>query len=168
MNLYIYEISIPVIIKNFKTFSTILELGKKYCVEKKIDETVFINTSLFPNMLPLKSQIQIATDMTRRGLYRVFKEEPPKFDDNEDNFSDLQVRIKNNIVILENLSSEKMIELEDNKIEFKIGDNEFRFKKIKEYLFVWIFPNFFFHMTTTYNILRSKGVDLGKKDFLSF
>ena len=119
-------------------------------------------------MLPLKSQIQIATDMTRRGLYRVFKEEPPKFEDNEDNFSDLQVRIKNNIVILENLSSEKMIELEDNKIEFKIGDNEFRFKDLKEYLFVWIFPNFFFHMTTTYNILRSKGVDLGKKDFLSF
>ena len=168
MSLNIYEVSIPVIIKNFETFSIILEIGKKYCKEKKIDEVVFLNTRLFPNMLPLKSQTQIATDMVRRGLLRVLNEEAPTFEDDEENFSDLQDRIRKNIAILKKINSKKMLEMENEKIEFKIGEKEFKFKNLKEYLFIWILPNFFFNMTTTYNILRSKGVDLGKKDFLSF
>ena len=99
---------------------------------------------------------------------RVFNEEGPTFNDNEENFSDLEERIKKNITILKNIHPEKMIKAENEKIEFRVGEKEFKFKNLKEYLFIWIFPHFFFHMTTTYNILRSKGVDLGKKDFLSF
>ena len=168
MSINIYEISIPVIIKNFKTFSSILEEGKKFCKEKQINETVLINTRLFPNMLPLKSQIQIATDIARKGFFRVFDEDCPTFDDTEENFTDLQERIKKNITILEKLDSKKLEELQNHKIQFEIGQTKFNFNNFKEYLFVWIFPNFYFHMTTTYNILRSKGVDLGKKNFLSF
>ena len=103
--------------------------------------------------------------MVRRGLLRVFNEEGPTFNDNEENFSDLEERIKKNITILKNIHPEKMIKAENEKIEFRVGEKEFKFKNLKEYLFIWIFTNFFFHMTTTYNILKSKGVVLGRKFF---
>ena len=167
MSLSIYEVSIPVIMKNLKTLSLFLEKGQEFCVEKKIDEIALVNTRLFPNMLPLKSQIQIATDIVRNGFFRVLNDNSPSFKDDEKDFNHLQKRIKENIIILGDLDSERIVKLQNEIIEFKIGENELKFINLKEYIFSWIFPNFFFHMTTSYNILRSVGVNLGKKDFLS-
>ena len=166
MALSMYEISIPMFIHNLNILSQILLKAEKDAEKRKIDKSIFINARLAPDMLPLKKQIQIGTDMVRLGIGRLAGVKAPSFKDNETSFSDLQQRIKKTISFLVKIKSKQMDDTELKKIEFSIGKRVFKFKNGYIYLSDWIIPHFFFHMTTTYDILRANGVNLGKRDFV--
>ena len=166
MALSMYEISIPMFIHNLNILSQILLKAEKDAEKRKIDKSIFINARLAPDMLPLTKQIQIGTDMVRLGIGRLAGVKAPSFKDNETSFSDLQQRIKKTISFLVKIKSKQMDDTELKKIEFSIGKRVFKFKNGYTYLSDWIIPHFFFHMTTTYDILRANGVNLGKRDFV--
>ena len=161
-----YEISIPMFIHNFNILSGILLKAEKDAEKRKIDKSVFINARLAPDMLPLVKQIQIATDMVKLGLGRLAEVKAPSFEDNEITFSELQMRIKRTVSFLNKIKAKQMEGSESKKIEFKMRINNFKFKNGQIYLQEWIIPHFFFHITTTYAILRANGVKLGKRDFV--
>ena len=161
-----HETSVPMFINNLNILSGILLKAEKDAEKRKIDKSIFVNARLYPDMFPLVKQIQIGTDMVRLGLGRLADVKAPSFKDNEITFSDLQMRIKKTISFLIKIKVEQMKGSESKKIEFKIRKNYFKFKNGQVYLQQWIIPHFFFHMTTTYNILRASGVKLGKKDFV--
>jgi hypothetical protein len=161
-----YEISIPMFIHNFNILSSILLKAEKDAKKRNIDKSIFINARLVPDMFPLTKQIQIATDMVRLGIGRLADVKAPSFKDDEITFSDLQKRIKKTITFLEKIKSKQMNNSELKKIEFSIRKRVFKFKNGHLYLNDWIIPHFFFHMTTSYNILRANGVNLGKRDFV--
>jgi len=166
MALSMYEISIPMFIQNFNNLSSILLKAEKDAEKRKIDKSVFINARLAPDMFPLVKQIQIATDMVKLGLGRLAEVKAPSFEDNEITFSDLQKRIKKTVSFLNKIKAKQMESSESKKIEFKVRINNFKFKNGQIYLQEWIIPHFFFHITTTYAILRANGVKLGKRDFV--
>jgi hypothetical protein len=166
MALSMYEISIPMFIQNFNNLSSILLKAEKDAEKRKIDKSVFINARLAPDMFPLVKQIQIATDMVKLGLGRLAEVKAPSFEDNEITFSDLQKRIKKTVSFLNKIKAKQMEGSESKKIEFKMRINNFKFKNGQIYLQEWIIPHFFFHITTTYAILRANGVKLGKRDFV--
>ena len=161
-----YEISIPMFIHNFNILSRILLKAEKDAEKRKINKSVFIDARLAPDMFPLVKQIQIATDMVKLGVGRLAEVKAPSFEDNEINFTDLQKRIKKTVSFLNKIKAKQMEGSESKKIEFKIRKNNFKFKNGQIYLQEWIIPHFFFHMTTSYNILRANGVSLGKRDFV--
>ena len=166
MALSMYEISIPIFINNFNILSKILLKAERYAEKRKIDKSVLINARLAPDMLPLSKQIQIGTDMVRLGVGRLSNIKAPSFKDDEITFTDLQKRIKKTIAFLKKIKPKNLDGSEIRKIEFSIRKREFKFKNGYVYLSDWITPHFFFHMTTTYSILRSNGVNLGKRDFV--
>jgi len=166
MALSMYEISIPMFIHNFNILSKILIKAEKDSEKRKIDESVFINARLAPDMLPLSKQIQIGTDMVRLGIGRLADVKAPSFKDNETSFADLQKRIQKTISFLIKIKSKQMDNSNLKNIEFSIGKRVFKFKNGYMYLSNWIIPHFFFHMTTAYDILRLNGVSLGKRDFV--
>ena len=166
MALSMYEISIPMFIHNFNILSQILLKAEKDTEKRKIDKSVFINARLAPDMFPLTKQIQIGTDMVRLGIGRLAGVKAPSFKHNETTFSDLQKRIQKTISFLNKIKSKQMDGSELIKIELSIRKRDFKFKNGHAYLSDWIIPHFFFHMTTTYDILRANGVNLGKRDFV--
>jgi len=166
MSLSMYEVSVPMFINNLNTLSDILLKAEKDAEKRKIDKSIFINARLYPDMFSLVKQIQIATDMVKIGIARLSEVQAPLFEDNEVTFSDLQKRIKKTVSFLNKIKAKQMEGSESKKIEFKMRINNFKFKNGQIYLQKWIIPHFFFHMTTTYAILRANGVKLGKRDFV--
>jgi hypothetical protein len=116
-------------------------------------------------MLPLTRQVFIACDQAKNGLGRLASIEPPKFDDTETTFPELQERVAKTIVFIDSIKPEQLDGTEAKEIKFSIKEWNFEFVG-EQYLLTWIIPNFYFHVTTTYNILRHNGVEIGKADFL--
>ena len=166
MGLSMYEVSVPMFVNNLNTLSDILLKAEKDAEKRKIDKSIFINARLYPDMFSLVKQIQIATDMVKIGVARLSEVQAPLFEDNEVTFSDLQKRIKKTVSFLNKIKAKQMEGSESKKIEFKMRMNNFKFKNGQIYLQEWIIPHFFFHITTTYAILRANGVKLGKRDFV--
>ena len=166
MSISMYEMSVPVFIDHFEMWSGILLKGETFAEIRKIDQEILVKGMLAPDMYPLDRQIQIGTDMVRKGIARLASVDAPSYEDSEITFSDLQERIKNTVHFLHSITPEQMMGSEDKGIVFSIRENEFTFEKGSDYLTQWIIPHFFFHMTTSYNILRSNGVKLGKRNFV--
>jgi hypothetical protein len=166
MSLSMYQMSVPLFINHFEMWSGILLKGESFAEKRKIDQEILVNGRLAPDMYPLARQIQIGTDMVRKGIARLASVDAPSYEDDEVTFSDLQGRIKNTIKFLQDIKPEQMHGSEDKAIAFSIRENEFSYEKGSDYLTQWIIPHFFFHMTTSYNILRSNGVKLGKRNFV--
>ena len=165
MSLSMYQASVPVLIRALKNLNGVLQKGEAFATAKKIEPEVLINDRLAPDMLPLSRQIQIATDVARRGVARLAGVEPQKFEDNEKSFADLYDRINRTIAFLESFRPRQIDGSEDKPISFEIRGNTVNFTG-KEMLLNFSIPNVFFHTTVTYAILRHNGVDIGKSDFL--
>jgi hypothetical protein len=116
-------------------------------------------------MFALTKQVQIACDQAKNGLARLAGVEAPKMDDQEASFAELQARIAKTIEFLDTLTREQLDSSADKEIKFSIGERKFEFIGDK-YLITWIIPNFYFHITTAYNILRHNGVEIGKSNYL--
>ena len=164
MSLTMYQASIPSFLRMLANLSAILDKAVAHAEAKKIDPSIFVNARLTPNMFPLSRQVQIATDMVKGFAARLAGIEVPSYEDNESSFSELQARIEKTKVFLESVSAGQIEGSEDRKITVKFGSRELNFLG-QAYLFDFVIPNFHFHLSTTYAILRHHGVEIGKKDY---
>jgi hypothetical protein len=165
MAMSMYQASIPQFVKMLTNLSNILKKGEAFAREKNIDGAVLINDRLAPDMFPLSKQIQIACDQVKNGMARLAGVEAPKFDDSESTFEQLQERIAKTIAFAKTITSTQLEGSETKEIKFSIKEWDFEFVG-DQYLLTWIIPNFYFHITTAYNILRHNGVAVGKPDYL--
>jgi hypothetical protein len=126
---------------------------------------VLVNYRLHPDMLPLSRQVQIATDIAKGCAARLSGVEPVRYEDNEASLEELEARVRKTIDLLNGFSAAQIDGTEDKEIRLTIAGRELSFKGLS-YLLNFVLPNVYFHITTTYAILRHCGVDLGKADFL--
>ena len=160
-----YDASIPPILRALNNLSHILNKGEAYANAKEIELAVLFNARLFPDMFPLSRQVQIATDMSKGAAARLARLEVPSYDDNETTFADLQARIAKTIAFIETVTPAQLEGAEKRNIEIMVRKAKMEFTG-QDYLQKWVMPNVYFHVATTYNILRHNGVELGKPDFL--
>ena len=165
MTISMYQASVPVFVKGLTNLKAILEKALAHAQEKKIDDTVFVNARLYPDMLPLSGQIQIATDMARGTAARLTGSEPPKWEDDEKTMAELIARIDKTIDYLKTFTAGQIDGTEDKAITRTIRGNPMTFSGL-DYLQQFSLPNFYFHAATAYGILRHNGVPVGKLDFL--
>ncbi|GDX60759.1 hypothetical protein LBMAG32_02930 [Nitrosomonadaceae bacterium] len=164
MSLSMYQASIPVFIFMLENLSKILDKANVHAETKKIDSTIFVNGRLAPDMFPLSRQVQIATDIVKGCAARLAGIEVPRYEDNEISFSELQNRIIKTRVFIEGFSASQIDGSEARAITLKFGSKELSFLG-QAYLLNFVLPNFFFHLTTVYAILRHSGVEVGKTDY---
>lgn len=160
-----YKLSAPVLTRMLGNLSDVLKKGQAHAEAHKIDPSVLINARLYPNMFPLARQVQIATDQAKGCVSRLAGQEPPKFEDNETTFGELLTRIDKIVAHLESFRPEQIDGSETRKIELKTGGQVRSFEGLS-YLVNYVYPNFYFHVTTAYAILRHNGVEIGKQDFI--
>ncbi len=165
MTISIYNVTIPVWKRFLDNLSLLLEKAVVYADAKKIDHSVLLNARLFPDMFPLTRQVQIASDNAKFGAARLAGIEAPKFADDETNFAELQARITKTIAFLDTITPQQLEGSENRDIVLVIHDTKQEMKGL-QYLLDRVQPNFYFHITTAYNILRHNGVEIGKRDFL--
>ncbi|MDF5723527.1 MAG: DUF1993 domain-containing protein [Rhizonema sp. PD37] len=165
MTISMYQASVPVFIRMLNNLVAILEKGAAHAETKKIDPTVLVNTRLAPDMFPLSKQVQIASDIAKRGAARLAEVEAPDFEDNETTLSELIQRIQKTVSYIETIKPEQIDGSEEKTVTLQVGDNTLSFQGMP-FLLYFVLPNVFFHVTTAYDILRHCGVELGKRDFL--
>lgn len=165
MSLSLYDASIPTFLHSLRNLKAILEKGAAHAEARKFDPNVFVSMRLYPDMLPLSRQIQIASDAAKGAAARLSGSEPPKFEDNETTLAELIARVTKTIDYLEGFKPEQFEGDDDRVITIKTPRMSFNFKAV-DFVRHWALPNFFFHMTTAYALLRHGGVEIGKVDFL--
>ena len=165
MTISMYKASAPRFIHMLKNLSAILDKAQAHADAKKLDPLALTSFRLYPDMLPMTRQVQIACDAAKGAMARLAGVENPKHEDAEQTIADLKARIAKTIAFLETIQPAQIDGTEDKDVTLKIGGNDMTFKGLA-YLLGFAYPNFFFHVTTTYNMLRHNGVEIGKKDFL--
>lgn len=161
----LYEEFVPPLAHSLSALSRVLEKAEAHAVNRKIDQAVFLGARLYPDMFPLTRQVQIACDQARRGAIRLKGGEPESVPDTEASFADLRARITRTIDALNALKPADFDGAEGRTVTFKAGPREISFTGA-DYIRRWIVPNYYFHATAAYAILRHNGVELGKADFL--
>ncbi|GAA5159459.1 DUF1993 domain-containing protein [Viridibacterium curvum] len=165
MSISMYQAFIPPAQRALRNLSAILDKIAAHAEARKIDPAVFLSARLFPDMLPLTRQIQIASDTVKGGAARLAGQEPPKWEDTETTFAELQQRVGKTLDYLASFTPEQIDGSEDRDITLQMRSGDLHFKG-QGYLLGFVMPNLYFHITTAYAIARSNGVELGKKDFL--
>lgn len=165
MSLSMYQASVPVILHGFANLLAILDKAEAHAEAKGFDSEVLLQSRLAPDMFPLIRQIQIASDITKGGAARLAGVEAPKYDDTEKTFADIKARINNTVDFIKSIAAAQIDGSEEKDIVIKTPRIELNFKG-QAYLLDFVLPNFFFHLSMTYAILRHNGVEIGKWDFL--
>ncbi len=165
MSLSMHQASLPVFIRMLGNLSAILDKAAADAEARKIDPSVFVNARLAPDMHPLSRQIQIATDSVKGCAGRLAGAEVPSFADTESTLPELKERIARTVAFLEGFTPEQIDGSEERTITLKLGPTEVSFPGAV-YLFSFVYPNFYFHVTAAFAILRHNGVSIGKMDFL--
>jgi hypothetical protein len=166
MSLSMHATSAPIFVRTLGNMLNWLDKAQAYAESRKFDTANFLGLRLAPDMLPLTRQIQITTDGVKGCMARLAGQEVPKWEDNEASFDDLRARIRKTIDYVQSFSAAQIDGSEDKEILLPTRQAEpMRFTG-ESYLKHFVLPNFFFHATTTYALLRHGGVDLGKRDYL--
>ncbi len=165
MALSMYQASVPVFIHALRNLDALLAKAEAHAEAKKIDPAVLLGLRLAPDMRPLTSQIQLASDNSKGPSARLAGVDRPAFEDNETTFAELHARIARTIVFLESIDATKLDGAESRTITLAVRGEDVRFRG-DAYLLYFALPNFFFHVTTAYAILRHAGVEIGKLDYL--
>lgn len=165
MNISIYHATVPVMIHMLGNMSEFLKKAEAHCQESEIDPAALIGFRLYPDMLPFKNQVYIATDVAKGFAARMAGLEVPTFEDTEATFPDLIGRVGKTVAILESVKPEQVDGKEDTAIRLDLRVATLEYSGL-DYINYFLLPNFYFHMTTAYNMLRHNGVELGKRHFL--
>lgn len=160
-----YQASVPRFANILRNLSAILEKAEAHCAAKKIEPAALTSYRLFPDMFPLTRQVQIASDTAKGAVARLAGIDIPKYEDTEQTFAELKARIAKTIDFVESVSAAKIDGSDEKEIVLQMRSGERRFKGM-QYLLGHAYPNFYFHVTTAYNILRHNGVEVGKADFI--
>ncbi|MWV13549.1 DUF1993 family protein [Pseudomonas sp. R-28-1W-6] len=165
MSLSMYQASIPVFVRMFGNLAAILDKAAVYADAKKIDPAVLLNARLAPDMHPLTRQVQIASDAAKGCAARLAGVEIPGFADTEGSFAELQVRIQKTLDFIQGFSPAQIDGSEEREVVMRFPGAELKFSG-QDYLLHFVLPNFYFHLTTAYAILRHNGLEIGKMDYL--
>jgi hypothetical protein len=165
MSLTMYEASIEVLVHGLGTLSAILDKAAAHAEAKKIDPAIFVNARLAPDMFALARQVQIVSDTAKGCGGRLAGIDIPSFADTETSFPELQARIAKTVDFLRGIPAAKFDGSEDRTITMKLGTQEKKFSG-RSYVLSFALPNFFFHITAAYAILRHNGIAVGKMDYL--
>ena len=165
MTITLYQASVPPLMHTLTSLMAILEKGAAYAEAKKIDPSVLLGIRLYPDMFPLVRQVQIASDIARKGAARLAGVEPSDMPDTETTFPELITRLQQSIAYLKTLTAEQIDGSETRSISLPVGKETMVFEGLP-FLLYFVLPNVYFHVTTAYDILRHSGVELGKRDFL--
>lgn len=165
MSFGMYQASVPAFLAMLKNLTAILDKAEAYAAERKIDPEVMLNWRLTPDMFALTRQIQIAADFAKGTMARLAGKEVPKYADEEKSFAELKARIAKTVKFVEGIAPKDIDGSEGRDISLTVGGQELHFKG-EPYLVHFALPNFYFHATTAYDILRRCGVEIGKRDFI--
>lgn len=165
MAISMHSASVPVFTRMLGHLAAWLDKAEAHAQAKKFDTSVYLAARLAPDMLPFTKQIQIACDAAKFGVARLAGVEAPKFEDNEASFADLRERIRKTVAFVESVPASAIDGAEDKDITVPRRDGNIVLKG-EFYLKHYVQPNFYFHVTTAYALLRHNGVELGKGDFL--
>ncbi|QEY62490.1 DUF1993 domain-containing protein [Metapseudomonas lalkuanensis] len=165
MSLSMYEVSIPVLARMLGNLSNLLKKGEANAQARSIDPKVYIDSRLAPDMYPLARQVQIASDMAKGCAARLAGVEVPSWEDTESTFDELQARIAKTLDFIKGIDAAKLEGSETRTVVLKMRSGELSFSG-RDYLLGFAMPNFYFHVTAAYAILRYNGVDVGKMDYL--
>ena len=160
-----YQASAPRFVNTLKNLSAILDKAQAHAEGRKIDPAALLNFRLYPDMFPMKRQVQVACDTAKAAVARLAGVEVPRHEDNEETFSELKARIAKTIEFIQTLKPAQIDGSEEKNIHLKLGGREVDFKGM-QYLLGQALPNFYFHVTTAYDILRHNGVELAKRDYI--
>jgi len=164
MSLSMYQACVPVFVQRLSALAKILDKAAAHAEARKIDPAALLNARLFPDMFPLVRQVQLATDFAKGCAGRLAGVELPRYADEEKSFGELKQRIEKTLAFLKGLSAAQIDGTEEKEITFPIAGTPTTFKG-QQYLLHSAMPNFYFHVTTAYAILRHNGVEIGKRDF---
>ena len=164
MSLSMYQASVPAFVQMLNNLSAILDKAEAYAKNRKIDPEVLLNYRLAADMLPFIRQVQIAANLAKGAVAWLAGVEVPKHDDTEKTFADLKAARQDGDV-RQSVQPNDIEGSEDREINLTLGEHTMSFKG-QPYLVHFVMPNFYFHCTTAYNILRHCGVELGKRDFI--
>lgn len=166
MTISMHSASLPVFVKMLGNLSVWLDKAEAFAAAKKFEVSVLLNARLAPDMLPLVRQIQIVCDSAKFGIARLAGADAPKMEDTETTLPELRARIQRTLDFIQSVPSAQFEHSEEREIQVPLrGRDPLQFKG-EDYLSFFAMPNFYFHLTTAYAILRHQGVELGKADFL--
>ncbi|MGH8078810.1 MAG: DUF1993 domain-containing protein [Lysobacter sp.] len=166
MSLSMYDASVPVIKQMLTSLSDLLTKAQAHATEKKIEPAALLQARLFPDMFPLARQVQIACDFGKSIPSRLAGVEVPVYDDSEQTFEELQARIAKTLAVIDGIDPAGFDGSESREIVLRPGTPKERKIVGKPYLFGYGLPQFFFHVTTAYALLRHNGIEVGKKDYM--
>ena len=165
MSLSMHAVAIPTFLNTLGALSRILDKAAAHCAARKIEPAALLTMRLYPDMFTLTKQVQLTSDFAKNTLGRLTGE-PPKFPDEEKTFDELKARIARTIDYVKSFPVEAIDATAEKDVTFPIGPQQTMTLKGAQFLVGFALPNFFFHATTAYDILRHAGVELGKRDFL--
>ncbi len=166
MSVSMHAASVPVFNQMLNSLAAMLKKAEQHAIDKKFEPAVLLNSRLFPDMFALTRQVQIACDFAKGVPGRLAEVDLPAFDDNEQTFADLQVRITKTLEFINGLDAAAFEGSESRNIVLRPGTPKERTLQGQAYLLSYGIPQFFFHMTTAYALLRHNGVEVGKGDFM--
>jgi hypothetical protein len=166
MSTSLYNATVPVFKQMLLALSDVLKKGEEYAEQKKFDSTVLLQARLFPDMLPLVRQVQIACDFAKSVPSRLAGVEVAAYEDTEQTFAELQQRIAKTLTLISAFTPAQLDGSAVKEIVLRPGTPKEKKLVVEDYALKYGMPQFFFHVTTAYNLLRSNGVEIGKKDFM--
>ncbi|HEV7930346.1 MAG TPA: DUF1993 domain-containing protein [Nitrosospira sp.] len=166
MTISMHAASTPVFKQMLNSLKDILSKAEAHATDKKIEPSAFLQARLFPDMLPLTRQVQIAADFAKGVSARLAGVDVPAYEDTEQSFADLQARIAKTLVFIDGLNSAEIDGSEQREIILRPGTPKEQKFTGRAYLLHYGLPQFFFHVTTAYAILRHNGVEVGKRDYM--
>ena len=165
MKISMYQASAPRFASTLRNLAAILDKAQAHCEAKKIEPAVMGGMRLIADMFPLSRQVQIACDSAKGAVARLAGVDIPKHDDSEQTLVELKQRIAKTIDFVLSVPAEKIDGSEDRPVTLRLGGKDVTYTGM-QYLLGFAHPNFYFHVTTAYDILRANGVDLGKRDYI--
>ncbi|MGQ0547262.1 MAG: DUF1993 domain-containing protein [Betaproteobacteria bacterium] len=165
MELTMYQASAARFAAMLRNLAAILDKAEAHAAAKKLEPAALTAFRLYPDMFPLTRQVQIACDTAKGAVARLAGVDIPAHEDTEQSFAELKGRIAKTLDFIESVPAAKLDGAEAREVVLKLRSGERRFAGA-DYLLGFAWPNFYFHVTTAYNILRHNGVELGKRDFL--
>lgn len=165
MAISVFDQTVSAMSRMLLNLDAIVSRAEKYAEEKRIAPEALIQARLYPDMLPFVSQVRIATDTAKGAASRLTGTEMPKWADDEVTFEEIHARIRKALDYLSGFSPEQFEASETRDVELKLPNRTLQFTG-RDYILGFVLPNFYFHVTTAYNILRHNGLEIGKPDFM--
>lgn len=166
MTTSLYSATVPVFKQMLLALSEVLKKGEDHAQNRKFDPAVLLQSRLFPDMLPMVRQVQIACDFAKSVPARIAGVEVAAYEDSEQSFAELQQRIAKTLALIEGITAEQLNGSTVKEVVLRPGTPKEKKLTVEDYALKYGMPQFFFHVTTAYNLLRHNGVEIGKKDYM--